>query len=61
MRPLPLQSRSDILIMDEPISAIGGAEAAILFEAIRNLTAYGTGIIYVTHRLSEVFEGEYRQ
>jgi len=47
--------------MDEPISAIGGAEAAILFEAIRNLTAYGTGIIYVTHRLSEVFEGEYRQ
>jgi putative xylitol transport system ATP-binding protein len=48
--------RSDILIMDEPTSAIGGAETEMLFEAIRNLTAVGTGIIYVTHRLSEVFE-----
>jgi putative xylitol transport system ATP-binding protein len=48
--------RSDILIMDEPTSAIGGTETEMLFEAIRNLTAVGTGIIYVTHRLSEVFE-----
>ena len=48
--------RSDILIMDEPTSAIGGAETELLFEAIRTLTAYGTGIIYVTHRLSEVFQ-----
>ena len=48
--------RSDILIMDEPTSAIGGAETELLFEAIRTLTAYGTGIIYVTHHLSEVFE-----
>jgi putative xylitol transport system ATP-binding protein len=47
---------SDILIMDEPTSAIGGAETELLFEAIRTLTARGTGIIYVTHRLSEVFE-----
>jgi putative xylitol transport system ATP-binding protein len=45
---------SAILIMDEPTSAIGEAETDTLFEAIRNLTAQGTGIIYVSHRLTEV-------
>jgi putative xylitol transport system ATP-binding protein len=46
---------SEILIMDEPTSAIGEAETDVLFEAIRNLTAAGTGIVYVSHRLTEVF------
>jgi putative xylitol transport system ATP-binding protein len=45
----------DVMIMDEPTSAIGESETEILFSAIRNLTAQGAGIIYVTHRLSEVF------
>jgi putative xylitol transport system ATP-binding protein len=47
---------SQILIMDEPTSAIGEAETDILFDAIRNLTAAGTGVIYVSHRLTEVFQ-----
>ncbi len=46
---------SDILIMDEPTSAIGEAETAILFDAIRRLTARGVGVIYVSHRMSEIF------
>ncbi|HET9595056.1 MAG TPA: sugar ABC transporter ATP-binding protein [Anaeromyxobacteraceae bacterium] len=46
---------SAILIMDEPTSAIGEAETDTLFEAIRHLTAGGTGIIYVSHRLTEIF------
>ncbi len=46
---------SDIMIMDEPTSAIGEKETEILFEAIHSLTAQGTGIIYVSHRLSEIF------
>jgi putative xylitol transport system ATP-binding protein len=46
---------SEILIMDEPTSAIGEAETDTLFDAIRRLTAHGTGIIYVSHRLTEVF------
>lgn len=46
---------SEILIMDEPTSAIGEAETAILFDAIRRLTARGVGIIYVSHRMSEIF------
>ena len=45
---------SAVLIMDEPTSAIGEAETDTLFEAIRHLTAQGTGIIYVSHRLTEV-------
>jgi len=46
---------SAVLIMDEPTSAIGEAETDTLFEAIRHLTAQGTGVIYVSHRLTEIF------
>lgn len=46
----------DIMIMDEPTSAIGERETDILFDAIRSLTAQGAGIIYVSHRLSEIFQ-----
>ncbi|MPQ71204.1 MULTISPECIES: sugar ABC transporter ATP-binding protein [Pseudomonas] len=43
-----------VMIMDEPTSAIGEREAETLFKAIRRLTARGAGIIYVSHRLSEL-------
>lgn len=46
---------SEIIIMDEPTSAIGERETEVLFDAIRNLTAHGAGIVYVSHRLSEIF------
>lgn len=46
----------DIMIMDEPTSAIGERETDVLFAAIRRLTAQGAGIIYVSHRLSEIFQ-----
>jgi ribose transport system ATP-binding protein len=44
-----------ILILDEPTSALTGDEEQILFDAIRAVTARGVGVIYVTHRLNEVF------
>ena len=47
---------SSILIMDEPTSAIGEKETEVLFEAIRRLQSQGVGIIYISHRLSEIFE-----
>lgn len=47
--------QSEIIIMDEPTSAIGESETEILFEAIRSVSAQGAGIIYVSHRLSEIF------
>ncbi len=43
-----------LLIMDEPTSALTGREAEHLFAVIRELTAQGTGIFYITHRLEEL-------
>ncbi|NTI46319.1 sugar ABC transporter ATP-binding protein [Rhizobium rhizogenes] len=51
-----ISRKSDILIMDEPTSAIGERETQMLFDAIRRLTADGVGIVYVSHRLTEIFE-----
>jgi ABC-type sugar transport system ATPase subunit len=50
-----ISQNREILIMDEPTSAIGEAETEILFDAIRSLKETGVGIIYVSHRLSELF------
>lgn len=50
-----ISRESQILIMDEPTSAIGEKEAGTLFEAIRSLQAQGVGIIYVSHRLTDIF------
>lgn len=47
---------SRVLIMDEPTSALGLHETEVLFEAIKRLRQKGTAIIYVSHRLSELFE-----
>lgn len=47
---------SDIIIMDEPTSALGEKEAEQLFAAISKLKARGKGIIYVSHRLGEIME-----
>ena len=47
---------SDILIMDEPTSALTEPEVAHLFEIIRKLKNEGRGIIYITHKMNEIFE-----
>nr|WP_321443852.1 sugar ABC transporter ATP-binding protein [uncultured Cohaesibacter sp.] len=47
---------AEVIIMDEPTSALGGAEVDQLFAAIERLKAAGKGIIYVSHRLSEIFD-----
>ncbi len=44
-----------VLILDEPTSSLGRAEEELLFELVRKLRADGVGIIYITHRMSEVF------
>jgi inositol transport system ATP-binding protein len=46
---------SDILIMDEPTSAITEKEVAHLFSIIADLRSQGKGIIYITHKMDEVF------
>ena len=42
--------------MDEPTSAITETEVAHLFEIIRGLRKRGIGIVYITHKMSELFE-----
>ncbi len=45
-----------LLIMDEPTAALGLTETKHLMELIRRLTAQGKAILYISHRLDEVFE-----
>lgn len=47
---------SDVLIMDEPTSAITEKEVEHLFKIIRDLRSRGIGIVYITHKMSELFE-----
>jgi inositol transport system ATP-binding protein len=47
---------SDILIMDEPTSALTEREVGHLFKIIRTLKAQGKGIVYITHKMNELFE-----
>jgi inositol transport system ATP-binding protein len=47
---------SDVLIMDEPTSALTEREVEHLFTIIRDLKAQGLGIVYITHKMSELFE-----
>lgn len=45
-----------ILIMDEPTSSLSEKEVENLFEMMRSLSKRGIGIIYISHKLSEIFE-----
>lgn len=53
-------TESDIIIMDEPTAAISEGEINRLFKIIRKLRDNNVTVIYITHRLDEVFElGDY--
>ncbi|OOO27877.1 D-xylose ABC transporter ATP-binding protein [Agrobacterium salinitolerans] len=47
---------SSILIMDEPTSALTDREVEHLFAIIRDLRSRGIGIVYITHKMNELFE-----
>lgn len=48
--------QSNVLIMDEPTSAITESEVEHLFAIIRDLRIKGVGIVYITHKMDELFE-----
>lgn len=50
-----LASRSKLIIMDEPTSAISENEVAHLFSTIRKLKEQGKTLIYISHKLDEIF------
>ncbi len=55
-----LAQEAEILIMDEPTSALSTSEVEILFEMIDELKAQGVSIIYISHRLEELLQiGDY--
>jgi ribose transport system ATP-binding protein len=51
-----LNRKTRILIMDEPSALLGEKDLANLFRVVRSLQAQGIGIIYISHRLREIFE-----
>jgi len=50
-----IQRRARVLLLDEPTSAIGRHETERLFRVIRALRDGGMGVVYVSHKLDEVF------
>ncbi|MEQ8696835.1 MAG: sugar ABC transporter ATP-binding protein, partial [Bauldia litoralis] len=51
-----LAQEARIVVMDEPTSSLTPNEVALLFTVIRRLTELGIAVIYVSHKLDEVFE-----
>lgn len=45
-----------ILILDEPTSSLSEKEVNILFETVNDLKSQGMGIIFITHKMAEVFQ-----
>ncbi|MDR1100226.1 MAG: sugar ABC transporter ATP-binding protein, partial [Treponema sp.] len=45
-----------VIIMDEPTSAIADAEVAMLFNRIQSLKERGVAVIYITHKMDEIFK-----
>lgn len=51
-----ISNDSQIIIMDEPTSAITNKEVEILFKKIAELKSRGTSIIYISHKMDEIFQ-----
>ena len=50
-----LRHEARVLIMDEPTAALTQAETDRLFAVIRGLTAKGVAVVYISHRMPEIF------
>ena len=51
-----LNSSAKVIVMDEPTSALTDDEKKTLFSTIRRLKEEGVGVIYISHRMPEIFE-----
>jgi rhamnose transport system ATP-binding protein len=50
-----LSFEARVIVMDEPTAALSGAEVERLFSVARNLQEHGAAVLFVSHRLDEVF------
>ena len=53
-KALSLQSK--VIVLDEPTSSLSEKEVSDLFRVVRRLKTQGMGIIYISHKMSEIFE-----
>ncbi|MDO4698940.1 MAG: ribose ABC transporter ATP-binding protein RbsA [Pasteurellaceae bacterium] len=51
-----LSFQSKVIVMDEPTDALTDTETEALFAVIRELKAEGCGIVYISHRIKEIFQ-----
>ena len=51
-----MRSNVDILVLDEPTSSLNSREIEVLFELLRSLKLAGVSIVFITHRLDEIFQ-----
>ena len=51
-----ISNNAKVLVLDEPTASITDKEVRILFDIVRNLKKKGLGIIYISHRMAELFE-----
>ncbi|AHK05056.1 sugar ABC transporter ATP-binding protein (plasmid) [Agrobacterium tumefaciens] len=51
-----ISREASLVIMDEPTSAISDTEVAMLFQQIADLKVNGVAIIYITHKMDEIFQ-----
>ncbi len=51
-----LSYNSKLVIMDEPTSSLSDKEISVLYRIVRELSAKGTSVIFISHKLEEVFE-----
>jgi ribose transport system ATP-binding protein len=51
-----LVTNAKIILLDEPTASITGSETTKLFDVIRKLKAQGTAVLFVSHKLEEVYE-----
>jgi len=50
-----LLNDANVIIMDEPTAALTGREIDLLFDIVRKLTANNVAIVYISHRMEEIF------
>jgi ribose transport system ATP-binding protein len=48
--------RAKVMILDEPTATLSASEVGQLFQLIRRLRSEGVGVVYISHRLEEIFE-----
>ncbi len=51
-----ISRKAELVIMDEPTSAISDTEVSMLFRQVADLKVHGVAIIYITHKMDEIFQ-----